>query len=88
MENTGFARQLTLFEKTETEELREELSETKQTLGNLRRGLFKRNSTLAQEVQTLQTKIEIMQNQMYNLEKYIRMSEPKVVDSPREFLIF
>lgn len=79
-------KQLTFWEMSKTEELDKELHNLKNTLGNMRRGLFKRNSNLANDIKNMQDKIESLQNQLFILEKFVRNSNPELVDSPKEFL--
>ena len=68
------AVQLKLFQihKSEHEELEDELDIVSDKLENLRKGLFKRHSTLAAEVRSLQTQIDFMQAQMFVMEQYIK----------------
>lgn len=69
-------RQLELFHypKTEEEELREELSSISNSLDNLRRGLFKRHSILAESVSKFQYKVNDIEKQLQVIECYLKKS--------------
>jgi len=60
-----------LFEKTESQVVREEMLELKKSLDNLRKGLFKRHSNLAQEITEIRFELIAIQNQLSNIEKFV-----------------
>jgi len=68
------AVQLRLFheEKTETEELSDNLDLITEKMDNLRKGLFKRQSTMSAEIKSQQAQIDFLQAQLYVLEQYIK----------------
>jgi cytidylate kinase len=63
--------QLLLFEaeKSETEELSDELDILCEKMDTLRKGLFKRHSTLASQLKTSECRIDLLEQQLYIAQK-------------------
>lgn len=61
------AIQLRLFheQRTETEEIADELDELCERVDNLRKGLFKRLSSLASELRSAECRISLLEQQLY-----------------------
>ena len=74
------AVQLKLFfdEKTETEELADELDELCDRVDNLRKGLFKRLSTLSSELRSAELRISLLEQQLYIAAQGQRVLEAKI----------
>lgn len=67
--------QLELFEKTEIEKVRDEIKSTHTRVENVRKGIFKKHSLLAQDISLLQDEIYLLKQQIEIIQKYIAMSD-------------
>lgn len=74
------AIQLMLFkeEKTETEELSDNLDEICDKVDKLRKGLFKRMSSLASDLRTAEARISMLEQQLYISQKSHEQNDVKL----------
>ena len=74
------ALQLRLFkdQRTESEELADELDELCDKVDNLRKGLFKRHSTLASELKSAECRISLLEQQLYISAQSQKIMETKL----------